>query len=314
MIVCSKRVFLNVVTQMFPADVLLTADYYLPDSGSGTKTFVNNSTGINEHGQVYRSSQTVSNTDEAMGPYLIKKNDVLDITPYLVKVIVGTSDGDFVDPTEQYIEHLNQPDVLWAVYNFLFRKQLSGNGLQIMIFDDHKTLWKYGNIICQYLSINFGCDITYVDKAVVDICDGQEKYIGNKQRATEMIKFASDYDTLTNFNQSVSMSQAYGTDSNIMNYLRGLECDELCYLHDLLFPDAKLPPGNYTDEHVRQIICGRVMDSVGFKSGLGEAAKNQVFSNLMIHDWQSVLDEFNTAETPEEIFGYEEPGADSGLF
>lgn len=313
MIVCSKRVFLNVVTQMFKADVLLNADYYLPDSNSSTKTFVNNSTGINEYGQVYRSS-TVDYADEAMGPYHIKKNDVLDIGPYIIKVIVGTSDGDFVDPTEEYIKHLNKPDVLWSTYNFLFRNQLTGNGLQIMIFEDHKTLWKYGNIICQYLSINFGCNIIYVDKAVVDICDGHEKYVGDKRRGEQMIKYAADYDTLSNFHQAVSMSQAFNTDHNIMTFLQGLEFDELCYLHDLLFPEAKLPPGNYTEDHVRQIICGRVMDSVGYKSGIGDAAKNQIFSNLMVHDWQSVLSEFDNAETAEELFGYEEPGSDTGLF
>ena len=312
MIVCSKRVYLNVITQLYPAELLLNANYYIPDSNSGTKTFVNNSVGTNDFGQVVRHNKT-QDVDEAMGPYHIRKNDVLDINPYIIRVVVGASEDEYVDPVESYTKHINQPDTMWTVYNFLFRDQLDGNGMQFMVFEDHKTLWKYGNLICQYLAGIFGVDITFVDKACVDICEGQVQYVGNKQNALGNIKFISDYDAIMNFSQAVSQSGRFGTDANIRGHLQGMEFNELMYLYNLLYPEAPLPPGNYTEEHIRQILIGRAMDSVkGQDYGLNPNDK-EALSNLMIHNWNSVLEEFGSYSDTEEQFD-EYPGDDSGLF
>ena len=313
MIVCSKRVYLNVITQLYPAELLLNANYYIPDANSGTKTFVNNSVGTNEYGQVVRHHQTQQDVDEAMGPYHIRKNDVLDINPFIIKVVVGAGDSEYVDPLESYLRHLNQPDTVWSVYNFLFRDQLDGNGMQFMVFEDHKTLWKYGHIICQYLSCNFGVDITYVDKACVDICQGQTQYQGNKAFAMKTIKDAADYDAIMNFNQAVSQSSRFGTDANIRAHLQSMEFNELMYLYNLIYPEAPLPPGNYTEEHIREILIGRAMDSVRFDNNGLNPNDNEALTNIMIHNWQSVLEEFGTDTTPEECFD-EYPGDDSGLF
>ena len=315
MIVCSKRVFLNVITQMYSADVLLNANYYIGDPNQSKKTFVNNEVGIDTgSGQIVRRNRKVTDKDEietAMGPYHICSDTCLDPTPFIVQFVMGSQSSD--DPVGDYIKYLNFPDTLWNVYSFLFRKQLEGNGLQILMFEDHKQLWKFGHLICQYLSYNFGCDITFVDKAVVNVCEGYTEYKGNKQVAMKLIKDLNDYSTIESFAESVTQSSSRGNMTNIETYLSGLSFNDLMYLYNLLYPEAPLPPGNYTIDQIKGIIIGRVGDSIQFNPR-AVMKDDESFNNLLIHNWQSVLDEFENA-TVEEVFGEDEyPGDDSGLF
>ena len=67
------------------------------------------------------------------------------------------------DNEEKFIEHLNKPLTMYSVYKAMFHDQLRGNGLQIFMLRDDANMMRYGNIICQYLSFNFGVDIIYLD-------------------------------------------------------------------------------------------------------------------------------------------------------
>ena len=51
------------------------------------------------------------------------------------------------------------------------------------------TIIRYGHLICQYLSHNFGCDIIFVDAQYRqrDLV-GQPNYVGNKANAEKIIK------------------------------------------------------------------------------------------------------------------------------
>ena len=62
--------------------------------------------------------------------------------------------------------------------------------------------------------------------------------------------------------------------SNLTVFLNSFNFHELIYLYNLVFPEAPLPPDNYTTDHLKQIIIGRVTQNM---------PENR-FNNLFVSD------------------------------
>lgn len=297
MIVTSKRCFLNVLTQLQKADTLLNSNYYIGDQASGTNNVsINDNTTFNDFGQLVQQSGVVQLTSK----YYIKSNNVMNPEPHVTHhAVMGADDSDFASAEEGYIDHLNKPDTFLAVYNFLFKDQLQGNGQQIFMLNDDENMLRFGHIICQYLSTNFGVDIVYIDPAYRPNCRGCTQYPGNKVIGEKTIKDVRDYDLIFSFQQSLSQSELTGTLNNIRTFVGSMSIENVVYLYNLLWPNDPLPPGNYSIDHIREIIIGRAVDAVGVR-------KEAAFQNLFINDWRSSLDRMNREA--------EDFGADDGLF
>lgn len=280
MIVTSKRCFLNIITQLWQPQRLLTTNYYVGDQQAvnGFASF-NDQVGINEYGQLISKSDPSSTATPFASQWHIKMNKCLDPEPFRTQqLIMGVNESDYGSAEERYVAHLNSPDTFLNVYNFLFKDQLEGNGIQLLMFNDDPNLLQFGHIVCQYLSINFGVDIVFIDPQYRPNCRGYTSYKGDKELGKKTLKDVRDYDLLFNFHQAVSQSSYFNSVNNMRVFLTELDEEKTMYLYKLLFPNDPLPPGNYTIDHVRQIIIGRCSENL-----------NNSMPNLMLNDWQSVI-------------------------
>lgn len=298
MIVTSKRCFLNILTQLWPVERLLNANYYVGDqqATNGFASF-NDQIEFNEYGQLISKSAPSSSAMPFASQWHIKMSKCLDPEPFRVQQVVGIADNEYESSEERFINsHLNNPDTFLNVYNFLFKDPLEGNGIQILIFNDDPNTLQFGHIICQYLSMNFGVDIVFIDPQYRTNCRGYTSYQGDKQMGQKTIKDIRDYDLLFNFNQAVSQSSYFNTVNNLRVFLSELNSENTMYLYTLLFPNDPLPPGNYTLDHIREIIIGRCSER-----------SNNPLPNLMLNDWQSVID--RSERESEDFYG-----DDTGLY
>jgi hypothetical protein len=301
MIVTSKRCYLNILTQLWPAVRLLNANYYIGDQQSSISTAsITDQVGFDEYGQLQSLPGMNQVPTSFATVYHIKTSRALDPEPYRAQsVIMGDGGDGFNSPEERFIAYLNNPETFLAVYNFLFKDPLEGDGLQILIFADDANLLTFGHIICQYLSTNFGVDIIFIDPQYREGCRGYAQYMGNKEVGAKMIKEIRDYDMIFNFNQALSQSEVFGNISNIHTYLQSYDLEQTVYLYNLLWPHDPLPPGNYSIDHLRQIIIGKCSDNI--------VSRNNALPNLMLHDFRNI---FSRAEREDADFD----GDDTGLF
>jgi hypothetical protein len=142
-------------------------------------------------------------------------------------------------------------------------------------------------------------DIIFIDPQYREGCRGYAQYMGNKEVGAKMIKEIRDYDMIFNFNQALSQSEVFGNISNIHTYLQSYDLEQTVYLYNLLWPHDPLPPGNYSIDHLRQIIIGKCSDNI--------VSRNNALPNLMLHDFRNI---FSRAEREDADFA----GDDTGLF
>lgn len=295
MIVTSIRCYLNILTQLMSGEQLLTANYYIADLASATGAInLSDSVRYNEYGQIIQEPSVSSAGITALGRYNIKyDNGCLNPEPFRAQCLVGVAD-DYSSSYEKFVKHLNNPETMMCTYQFLFKEPLKGNGLQIVIFYDDQNLLEYGNIVCQYLSQNFGVDIMFIDPSYRPNCRGYAEYTGNKEFGMKTIHDIRDFELLFNFSQSVSASDMYGNVSNVSTFLSSFDFGQLIYLYNLLFPDDPLPPGNYSADHIRQVIIGRATAGI---------SKNPL-QNLTGFDWRAILDRYESETDSDDDSDY----------
>lgn len=284
MIVTSKRCFLNKFIQRNTAEVVLNANYYVGDKEGVGKSNMNPNMTRNEYGEIEVDTFTVSRADSIGSMYHIRYNRILNPEPYCAEYVMGKRDGDNKPPEELFINHLKQIDTMNTTYKFLFGHELEGNGLQLLMFEDDDNIKRFGHIICQYLSMTFGVDIIFLDPVWRPDCNGYRTYQGNKEYGAQVCSMLNDFDMVDRFNQAVSESSFHHSMSNIREHLGSYtDINSLMHLYNTLFPDAPLPPGNYSIDQLREIL----MYNASPKIGLDTSA----LSNLLIqHDWSSILD------------------------
>ena len=288
MIVTSKRCYLNILTQLWPAERLLNANYYIGDQQAmNGYALINDEVEFNQFGQLIRRNDTKDAVQSFGGKYNIVYSTCLNPEPFKVDYqhAIGM-DASQISSEERFIEdHLNNPDVFLAVYKTFFKLPLAGNGIQILIFNDDENVKQFGHIICQYLSINFGVDIVFLDPKFRKNCRGYEFYQGNKELGKKTVKDVRDYEYLFDFNQAVEQAHYTGSLIGLQTYLAVYDFDELMYLYNLVFPNDPIPPGNYTPDHIREILIARTTVDID---------KNAVMSNMLLQNWSSIVDRMDT--------------------
>lgn len=307
MIVTSKRCFLNKFIQWYPAEVILNANYYLPDEqppSNGVNISVDrrrNSYGEIE--EVEGVSATFTSGYETLGSmFHVRYAKELDPSSFCAQKVMGEiTDKDFIPPEVRYMDHLKKGDVMQSIYHAIFGSMLQGNNLQILVIDDDAMAKRFGHIMCQYLSMIFGVDIEFIDPAFRPDCRGQVQYKGDKEMGMRMAKYLEDQRTLSQFNEAVTQSNARHSLSNVQNFLKSFEAPELMEIYNLIFPEAPLPRGNYTADQLREIIIQFTTQNVNLDV-------NSFANVLLQHDWQSIV--YDRAAREAEDFGYD----DTGLF
>lgn len=300
MIFTSKRCYLNILTQLMSKDKLLNANYYMLDQLNNN--YHMNNVKFNESDQIVPDDIPDLSFDSGLSKYNINipSSSLLDPTPFETNLLVsGGNNADTV--VSKFVKSLNQPDTLLMVYDFLFRKKTKGNNLQIVMYNCDETIIRYGHLICQYLSHNFGCDIIFVDAQYRqrDLV-GQPNYVGNKANAEKIIKEIRDFDIKSKFLQMVQGGvRIDNTANNLTTWLAQFDFHNLVYIYNLLWPDDPLPPDNYTVERMIQIIISASISSFGER-------KQSVFDSLYSTSaFNDILNQYDESDADDfEFIGH----------
>lgn len=292
MIVTSKRCFLNVLTQLLTPEQLIHANYYIGDSADRYNMGGNTQVNINGMGEITYDDSS-NNEQSSFYTYAVKHSGCLN--PEATNSTIVTGYVDDTPSEELFVNYLNRPATFLKVYNFLFKEQLRFNGVQILILNDADNMKRYGNIICQYLSMNFGVDIVYIDAAYRKNCPGQKNYVGNKQLGLKTITDTRDYSIVNDFNLHLTASEEFGNIANLKTYLYGYDdIDEIRYMFHLLFPNVPIPPGNdpkvIADAMIAMVVAGSTefqasMNYMDSMKALEERAKYEAVRDD--YDWSS---------------------------
>lgn len=265
MIICSKRVFLNVLTQIWNKDTLLNANYFILDPGSDFKNNNNNKPAQDKW--VYEGNkltQLKQRSVRAYSQYFIKylDTDCLDPTAFMTTILTQTHDSSEKTSYAAVQQYLNQDSVKSKVMDALFKDELKGNEIQVCIYNDEDIVIEFGNLICSYLAYNFGADVIFLDPMCRNNVHGQGYYPGNKQVGMQTVQHLRDYNLLDNFSTNLTTSNLIHNTSNLGVWLGKKDFETLYRLYHLLFPNEPLPPGQYTKEMLEKIIEGKVSESM----------------------------------------------------
>lgn len=306
MILCSRRVFLNVVTQLYDLDTLINANYFLVDQikPTGMASFLDEPK-IGMSGEITFAPSLDFNDEpkQAFYKYFIHYSKVLDMAPYF-SVVSASGINDYTPPIERVIRQLNDPERQASIYQELFQTKLQGNGLQFVIIASDIAAQECGHVICTFLASEFGADITFVDPVYRPKTKGQLQYVGDKIRGEQHIRELRDMIFCMSV-QSALDSAKFG--NGLMNLEAYFDNDaftieDMFHAYHLLFPNDRLPPGEYTIPHMKKMIIGRLLDSTG-KSNDFKIAKDL---GVDFYAYDNMIEQYtDSLTTPEEDFsGY----------
>lgn len=277
MIVCSKTCFLNVLTQLYPKEVLLNAAYYIADMTGpegiahlnpdrdnienpmlyeDTETFK-----FNEDGQLVKVGSPVKSVDTLQRFHVMYTRGALNPTSLMTHGRCG-DEKQPMSPEMRFVRSLQNTDSAIEIYQDLFYHKPRGNGLQILIYMDESLCCAFGWITCEFLSSCFGADIMFIDAKYRKKIAPQSKfkYEGNKVFATEkFIPHIRDEETLNTFKGYLTRDGLSKCTNNVTAALNAKTWPQLIHLHNLLWPYDLLPQGNYSVEQLREIIMYKLM-------------------------------------------------------
>ena len=293
MIVTSKRCFINVLAQFMDMQTLSQANYYVIDvrDNPNTMTF-NQQLRYDEFGRLV-ADNTPTMTMPGLSRYHIKYGKgELDPSPNMTTFLASSMYCD-ADPISSFINHLNQSDTMLAVYQFLYGDRVKGNGLRIVLIYNEDVVRYYGHIICSYLAKNFGEDISFIDAQFrPQLVKGLPEYQGDKAFAAKTIHDLQDYNLIMQFNQEITQIGYDESINNLTVWLNTFSPQDLMHLYELIFPNDPLPSGNYTTDHIKQIILGRVSESIP-KTPFSERFGNLYMSDAYLESLQTELDQLD---------------------
>ena len=271
MIFCSRRVFLNVVTQLLDLDTLLNANYFLVDQikPTGYANIDGDEPHIGADGSITFDQPSLDfdipqNNGMGMHQYFINYSRVLDVSPFF-GMTTASIRNDFTRPEEKVINHLKMTETEISVYQTIFQKQLQGNGLQILIMQSDIGVQLCGDIICSFLSEVFGADVYFIDPKYRPKTRGKLQYTGNKAFAEQHIRELRDMIfciSVQNMLDSIKFGSGYANLEALFDN-QNLTIEDMFHAYQLLFPNDRLPEGNYSIPHMKQLIIGRLLDSTG---------------------------------------------------
>jgi hypothetical protein len=264
MIFCSRRVFLNVVTQLLDLNTLLNANYFLADMIRPTGyAGIIDEPKLGTDGEItFQPSLDFTPETTGIHNYFINYSRIFDVSPYIGALAAG-SVNNFASPQERLIAHLNDTNAQIAIYQELFQKKLHGNGLQIVMLKDDRGVQMCGHIICSFLAEVFGADVTFIDPQYRPKTKGQLNYAGNKKFAKEHVMRIRDAIFCSSIQNCIDAAGYGNGETNLMAFFDNadLTIEDMFHAYYLLFPNDQLPAGNYTIPHMKQLIIGRLMDA-----------------------------------------------------
>lgn len=280
MIVCSQTCFLNILTQLYPKEVLLNAQYYIADLTGPDGIRHLNPDNIenqmmnmmedtvqykyNEDGELVKTSTgTAKSIDTLQRYHVIYTGGCLNPTSLLTNTRIGPEVAK-LSPVMRFVRSLQNTESAIEIYHDLFFQEPRGNGLQILIYSNDKICCEFGWVTCEYLSSCFGADILYIDAKYRKKIAPQSRfeYKGNKEFALKtFIPKIRDDELLASFKRNLTKSDLRECSNNISAKINVMSWESLIHLHDLLWPMDPLPQGNYTVEQLREIIMYKCIGS-----------------------------------------------------
>ena len=266
MILCSKIAFLNVLTQLMDYDTLLGSTYYTPDAGIMAQS---RGRAVNL-GETYKFDASGSLVQETTNLSAMTQFNIYSYCPTLDPLVFSNHISfDIAGANTQeeiFVNSLKTDDSLLAVYKW-FVKQVPDNdaSMRILLYENHKTLWRYGAIIADYMSSMFGFDVIYIDRIYNPHIPGNKMYSGNAENAKRLIEYLSKKEIEDQFNNVNTLfgSGELGSDeplNNLNTLLFDKNFPELLRIYQTLFPNEPLPAGNYTETRMREIITGKLIE------------------------------------------------------
>lgn len=289
MIVTSQTCFLNDLTQLYPKEVLLKADYYIVDlTGPGgipkdtpiqaeNRMLVGEETRwrYNESGELVEDLDGISGNGIRTGsPTRICERASI----YNVHYCKGAMNPDSmaipgrIGPEiqarsleERYYYDLRSEDSSVEIYKDLFKEKPTGNGLQILIWSSDTACTHYGWVLNEYLSGCFGADIIFIDAIYRTRISkhAKKQYVGNKQMGLQYVQWVRDQMLLRGFKDDTTKAGTRETVENIRNRLNMQNWASLIHTYNLLWPNDPLPQGNYSEEQLREIITHKLLQERG---------------------------------------------------
>lgn len=293
MIVCSQTCFLNILTQLYPKEVLLNAAYYIADlTGPGGMSHLDPNKIENQmmseeivnykydsDGNLVQTGAPVKSVDVLQKYHVNYTNGALNPTSLLTATRIGPETVK-LSPEMRFVRSLQNTESAIEVYHDLFFQEPRGNGLQILIYTNDKLCCEFGWITCEYLSSCFGADIMYIDAKYRKKIAPQSKfeYKGNKEFAwNTFIPRIRDAELLDSFENNMTKSNLRECTNNITAKLNVMNWAQLIHLYELLCPMDPLPQGNYTVEQLREIIMYKCI-------GMRKPTMFDKFDNLYASD------------------------------
>lgn len=288
MIVCSKRVFLNVLTQLMDANTLINANYYIADQATrnGIAQMSDNIT-IDGEG-TYRIDNTVATSSVSLNPYHINYGDGTLSPLALLSQLVLEQTGKDVET--MFKEKLMCNDSLICTFNFLYANKPKGNGLRILLYVNDSIV-PFIHIVCEYLSNLFGEDIMFIDKQYRNDIIGRVQYTGNQQKAQQVFREIMDYKMMKDIIDLGSNYQyGFGDTHNLEEYFESYSVPQMFYVYEKLFPNEPLPIGNYTKDHMLHILTRKLMHAF---------PQQTTMQNLMIPSFADMSSLYNNISDDE---------------
>lgn len=292
MIVCSKRAFLNVLTQLMDANTLLNANYYIADQASRNGIAqLSDNISMDGNGEFHLKSAV---STPMLNPYHILYDDSALSPISMISSLLVEQTAKSVD--DMFREKLMTNDSLLQTYDFLYSQKAKGNGLRILMFVND-TAVPYLYIVCEYISSLFGEDIMFIDKQYRNDIRGQVQYKGDKARSVQVLKELRDFKMVKDIVDLMSTYQ-YGCASrnNVESFFTQFETKQLFYVYEKLFPSEPLKPGYYTREHIEHIIISKLQHAFPQQAGM---------SNLMIQPFADMSDLYNGISDEEMLETHE---------
>ena len=295
MIVCSKRVFLNILTQLMDAQTLINANYCLGDqtTPNGGTTTIDMGYHYNEDGQLMMDSAPQVKSAFVKTYNINYGNDSLNPQCYISQTATSVSNKSV---EELFTEHLLSDETLAATHSFIYAPGLKGNGLRILIYRQEESL-PFVPIICDYLSTLFGEDITFLDPMYRrELMHLRSQYVGNKEKAKETIEFVQNYKTYAMIRDTVwNIENGLGGFENLEQTLGAFSFEQLFKIYQMMFPNNPLPAGRYSQEQLMHIIMSMTRDKVVPRRSLTNLSVTDIFDGISdeelmaIHEYGSPM-------------------------
>ena len=267
MIVTSLRCYLNILTQIMTRDQLLDAQYFIADKISKVNVsdfdqFDTDAEGHYIHADA-NEKRTVEGVEQA-SPYCLAYTDEtinLNMQSLLTSFSVDIDKiAKSKDPRDRYYARITDEAFMQGLYSKVI-SNIRKDKLFIMIFMDEATVRYGAGIVCNILSDAFGQDVTFIDPQYRPYVQGRVTYVGNKQKAEQVIMDIRRKIRISSFMSALSMANVESNKNNmeaIMDAYTRLE--DIIDLYNSLWPDDTLPAGTYSVADVKELILRRAMD------------------------------------------------------